>query len=159
MAAQTIDVPKILKSIVAPEFPIQVFNVLDYGATNDGITDSRVAINRAITACSNAQGGIVLVPVGKYYLAGSVVLKSNVNLKVEEGAEIILHTGTVNTDSNMVMVPNIVGNSTQATSALLNALGLKVNFVGNGIAATQSIEGKEVKKGTTITVNLDYTAD
>jgi len=78
---------------------------------------------------------------------------------VKEGAEIILHTGTVNTDSNMVMVPNIVGNSTQATSALLNSLGLKVKFVGNGIAATQSIEGKEVKKGTIITVNLDYTAD
>jgi len=78
---------------------------------------------------------------------------------VKEGAEIILHTGIVNADSNMVMVPNIVGNSTQATSALLNGLGLKVKFVGNGIAASQSIEGKEVKKGKTITVNLDFTAD
>jgi len=78
---------------------------------------------------------------------------------VKEGAEIILHTGTVKADSNMVMVPNIVGNSPQATSALLNGLGLKVKFVGNGIASGQSIEGTEVKKGTTITVNLDITAD
>jgi len=89
MKAQTIDVSKILKSIVAPEFPTRIFNVLDYGATKDGITDSRIAINKAITACSNAQGGIVLVPVGTYYLAGSIVMKSNVNLKVEEGAEIV----------------------------------------------------------------------
>jgi polygalacturonase len=89
MKAQTIDVFKILKSIVAPEFPTRIFNVLDYGATNDGITDSRIAINSAITACSNAQGGIVLVPAGKYYLAGPIVMKSNVNLKVEKGAEIV----------------------------------------------------------------------
>jgi len=89
MKAQTVDVSKILKSIVVPVFPVQVFNVLDYGATKDGLTDSRIAVNKAITACSNAQGGTVLVPAGKYYLAGSIVMKSNVNLKVEEGAEII----------------------------------------------------------------------
>jgi polygalacturonase len=89
MKAQTVDYHKILKSIVAPVFPNQVFNILDYGAINDGITDARTAINKAITTCSIAQGGTVLVPPGKYYVAGSIVLKSNVNLKVEQGAEIV----------------------------------------------------------------------
>ena len=89
MKAQTVDYHTILKSIVAPVFPNQVFNIMDYGAVNDGVTDVRTAINKAITTCSNAQGGTVLVPQGKYYVAGSIVMKSNVNLKVEEGAEIV----------------------------------------------------------------------
>lgn len=62
---------------------------MDYGAINDGVTDIRAAINRAITVCSNTQGGTVLIPRGKYYVAGPVIMKSNVNLKIEEDAEII----------------------------------------------------------------------
>ncbi len=78
---------------------------------------------------------------------------------VKEGTEIILHTDTKIQYNNMVMVPNIKGNSPEAVSALLNSLGLKVQFIGDGIASEQSIEGTEVKKGTTITVHLDLIAD
>jgi len=78
---------------------------------------------------------------------------------VKEGTEIILHTNTKKEDSNMVMVPNIKGNSSEAASKLLNSLGLKAQFIGSGITSDQSIEGKEVKKGTTITVTLNTMAD
>ena len=78
---------------------------------------------------------------------------------VKEGTEIILHTDTKIEYNNMVMVPNIKGNSPEKTSALLNSLGLKVEFIGEGIASEQSIEGSEVKKGTTVTVHLDIIAD
>ncbi|MDD4970405.1 MAG: glycoside hydrolase family 28 protein [Paludibacter sp.] len=89
MQAQPVSVNEILSNIVAPVFPDYVFSVTEFGAKNDGVTDAREAINKAITACSNAQGGIVLIPKGKYYVAGSVIMKSNVNLKVDEGAEIL----------------------------------------------------------------------
>ena len=89
MNAQPVNVNKILKNIVAPVFPDKQFNVHDLGAVNDGVTDSRNAINKAITDCSNAGGGMVLVPAGKYYVAGSVILKSNVNLHLNEDAELI----------------------------------------------------------------------
>jgi len=89
MKAQPVNVNRILKSIVAPVFPTAVFNVMEYGAINDGVTDARQAINKTITGCSNASGGMVLVPPGKYYVAGSIIMKSNVNLRIEEGAEII----------------------------------------------------------------------
>jgi polygalacturonase len=89
MKAQPVNVKSILKNIVAPTFPNQNFNVLDFGAVNDGVTDSRNAINKAITACSNAHGGIVFVPQGKFYVAGSIILKSNVNLNLAEGTEIV----------------------------------------------------------------------
>ncbi len=78
---------------------------------------------------------------------------------VKEGTEIILHTGALKKDNNMVMVPNIKGNSPENATKLLSSLGLKARFVGNGIVAEQSIEGKEVKKGTTIEIHLDITAD
>ena len=78
---------------------------------------------------------------------------------VKEGTEIILHTNTKVQDNNIVVVPSIIGSSPEATSKLLNSLGLKVQYIGNGIASEQSIEGTEVKKGTTVTVHLDITAD
>ena len=89
MNAQPVNVDMILKSIVEPEFKDSIFNVMEYVALNDGVKDARTAINNSITECSNGGGGIVLVPPGKYYVAGSIIMKSNVNLKIEEGAEII----------------------------------------------------------------------
>lgn len=78
---------------------------------------------------------------------------------VKEGTEIILHTGEVQNDSNTVMVPNIKGSSSESASKLLSSLGLNVSFTGSGIVTDQSIEGKVVKKGTTIIANLDVMAD
>lgn len=78
---------------------------------------------------------------------------------VKEGTEIILHTDTKVEYSNTVIVPNIKGNSPEKASEMLNSLGLKVQFIGNGIVSEQSVEGTEVKKGTTITLHLDVMAD
>ena len=78
---------------------------------------------------------------------------------VKEGTEIILHTGVVQDASNMVMVPSIVGISSESASKLLNSLGLNVKFTGSGIVADQSIVGKVVKKGTIITAELDVMSD
>lgn len=78
---------------------------------------------------------------------------------VKEGTEIILHTDTKLQYSNTVIVPNIKGSSPEKASEMLNSLGLKVEFIGDGIVSEQSMEGSEVKKGTTITVHLDLMAD
>ncbi|MCB2356651.1 stage V sporulation protein D [Clostridium estertheticum] len=78
---------------------------------------------------------------------------------VKEGTEIILHTGEGKEDSNTVMVPSIIGRSSESASELLSSLGLKVTFTGNGIVTDQTLEGKVVKKGTTITADLDIMAD
>lgn len=87
--APLVNVKSILKNIIAPVFPNRNFKVTDYGAKNDGVSDSRTAINEAITACSNASGGTVLIPPGKYYVAGSIIMKSTVNLNIAAGAEVI----------------------------------------------------------------------
>jgi len=45
---------------------LPVYNVLDYGAHGDGVTDDAGAIHAAATAAYNAGGGIVYLPPGTY---------------------------------------------------------------------------------------------
>jgi polygalacturonase len=63
----------------------QIFGVMDFGATADGVTLDSTSINKAINACNSAGGGTMYVPPG-IYLCGTVVLKSNVTLYLEAGA-------------------------------------------------------------------------
>lgn len=76
------------QSIVTPSFKDTVYNILDFGAISDSITDCSKAINDAISKCSEDGGGMVLVPQGTY-LTATIHLKSNVNLHIDEGAKLL----------------------------------------------------------------------
>ena len=65
-----------------------IHDVLSFGAVADGVTDCAPAIQAAVDAASAAGGGVVLLPAGRY-LSGSVLLKSNVELRLEPGAVLI----------------------------------------------------------------------
>ena len=62
-------------------------NVKDFGATGDGKSLDSEAIQRAIDAAHADGGGKVTVPKGTY-LAGTIVLKDNITLHLDDGAEI-----------------------------------------------------------------------
>ncbi|MCQ2245441.1 MAG: glycosyl hydrolase family 28 protein [Bacteroidaceae bacterium] len=64
----------------------RVFNVLDYGAVGDSITDDAVAIQKAIDDCNAKGGGQVLFPTGYTFMSGPVELKSNIDIHLEVGA-------------------------------------------------------------------------
>ncbi|UZD98922.1 putative Ig domain-containing protein [Pseudomonas mediterranea] len=64
-----------------------IFNVQNFGAKGDGITDDTAAIQAAIDAAAAAGGGEVYVPAGTYIVSGGeepsdgcLMLKSNVHL-------------------------------------------------------------------------------
>ena len=61
------------------------FNVLDYGAHNDGSASSTKAIESAIRAASEAGGGTVWFPAGDY-ITGPIALTNNLVLNIEAGA-------------------------------------------------------------------------
>ncbi len=82
----------ILKNIREPQFPDKEFNIKEYGAVGDTSVDSRPAILEAINACNLAGGGTVLVPPGTYFIKGPLVLKSHVNLHLQEGARLEFST-------------------------------------------------------------------
>ncbi len=64
------------------------YNVRRFGAAGNGKHLDSPAINRAIAACNAHGGGTVEVPAG-IYLCGSIHLKSNINLHLQPGAEIL----------------------------------------------------------------------
>jgi glucose/arabinose dehydrogenase len=64
------------------------FNVKNYGAKGDGTTIDTRSINSAVEAASNAGGGTVYFPAGNY-LTGSIHLKNNISLYIDQGATIV----------------------------------------------------------------------
>ncbi|MBD7911723.1 glycosyl hydrolase family 28 protein [Clostridium cibarium] len=69
------------KVIQSTEKPSKIFNSLDYGAAGDGKTLDTKAIQSAIDACT--PGGQVLLPSGKTFKSGSLLLKGNITFKVD----------------------------------------------------------------------------
>lgn len=65
-----------------------VYNILDYGAVADGKTLCSEAFKKAIDACEKNGGGMIYVPAGKF-LTGAIILKSNMNLYLEQGSTIL----------------------------------------------------------------------
>ena len=59
-----------------------------FGAKGDGVAVDSPAIDRAIAAASDAGGGMVRFPAGTY-LSGSIHLKSNIALFLDQGATVV----------------------------------------------------------------------
>ncbi|MCD8167226.1 MAG: glycoside hydrolase family 28 protein [Bacteroides sp.] len=82
---------EIINNIIPPTFKDQDFNITDYGAVPDGVTDCTTAIKKAIEACHQAGGGRVVVSAGNYY-TGPIYLKSHVNLHLQKDATLLFST-------------------------------------------------------------------
>jgi polygalacturonase len=80
------ELPKILARIKAPRFPNREVDITKFGATGDNKSDCTEAFEKAIAACSE-HGGRVIVPKGEF-ITGAIVLKSKVNLHLDDGATI-----------------------------------------------------------------------
>ncbi|WP_372772250.1 glycoside hydrolase family 28 protein [Mangrovibacterium sp.] len=86
-----------------------VFNIKNFGAKGDSITNDTKAIQTAIDACTEAGGGKVWVPAGDYVIA-PIHLKSNVTFSLDYGASLL---GSQNIDDYKTdnMIPSREGNS------------------------------------------------
>jgi len=74
-----------LPIIAKTSFKADTFNIVKYGAINDGITLNTKAINDAIIACNKKGGGVVVVPKG-LWITGPIEIKSNVNLHLQKNS-------------------------------------------------------------------------
>ena len=64
------------------------FNIMDLGAKPDGITLCTNLIQKAVDDCSASGGGTVTIPPG-VFLTGTILLKNNVILHLENGAVLL----------------------------------------------------------------------
>lgn len=63
------------------------YNVREFGAKGDFVSNDRNAIQAAIDACHKEGGGTVVVPAGRY-LSGALILRSHITLRLDAGATI-----------------------------------------------------------------------
>ncbi|WP_207425635.1 glycoside hydrolase family 28 protein [Pedobacter sp. SYSU D00535] len=80
-----ISAPFPMPQLKRPQFPNRSFSILSRGATQSRITTKE--IQAAIDEMNKLGGGTVIVPAGKWK-TGRISLKSNVNLHLEQGAEL-----------------------------------------------------------------------
>lgn len=74
-------------------------SIIQFKAKGDGITLCTKAINRAIE--KTPENGTLIIPAGKW-LTGTIHLKSNMTLQIEEGAELL---GSLNPDDYDSYIP------------------------------------------------------
>ena len=105
-----------------PAAGARVFNIRDFGAKGDGQTLDTAAVQAAIDACHQDQGGTVLVPAGTFVI-GTVELKSNVTLHL--AAQGTLLGSAHGPDYHAVEAIPLAGDSTLADGnvGLLFAVG------------------------------------
>lgn len=98
-----------------------IFWVNNYGKVNDSTIVSTKAIQAAIDACAKKGGGIVAFKPG-VYLTGSIFLKSNVHLKIDNG---VLIKGSQNFDDYPEIDTRIAGIEMKWPAALINVINQK----------------------------------
>lgn len=86
--AQNIDPWKTLPVVAEPVFKKDTFNIVRYGAVNDGLTLNTKSINDAISDCNAKGGGVVWIPNG-LWITGPIQLKSNVNFSLDNNATLL----------------------------------------------------------------------
>jgi len=117
-----------------------VLNVRDFGATGNGQTMDTVAIQQTIDRCSVLGGGEVLVPAGNY-LTGSIALRSNINLHLEQDAVI---TGSSDLKDYPVTQVRWEGKWIQGYTGLIYAIGARnIGIKGPGkIVGSNAVGGR-----------------
>lgn len=75
-----------------------LFNVKNYGAVGDDVTDDRLAIQAAINAAHNQGGGIVYFPGAIYRVQGSLAMYSSITLQGVAMESSVIHFTTGGVD-------------------------------------------------------------
>ncbi|KAG0597558.1 hypothetical protein M758_12G004200 [Ceratodon purpureus] len=125
-----------------------VCRVSDFGARGDGIVYDTSAVQSTIDYCAERGGGVVHVPPGTY-LTGTIYLKSNITLWVDEGATIL-------GGSNQADFPA----QSSRWYTILAEDAENVELTGGGIVAGQGLKFVvEFKEEKNIMVSWNVTGD
>ncbi|MBP6025301.1 glycosyl hydrolase family 28 protein [Ferruginibacter sp.] len=132
-----------LPKIYTPHFKKDTFNILNYGAVADGLTLNSAAINKTIDECAKKGGGVVLIPRGSF-VTGPIIMKSNINLHLANGALIIY---TKDFDQYPLVLSSFEGVDAARCQSPLVAENLEnIAITGEGIMNGNGFYWRPVKK-------------
>ncbi len=94
------------------------YDIIDFGATGDGLTKNTSTIQAAIDQCHHDGGGQVVVPPG-VFVTGSIFLRDNVELHLLSGAEIKGSPDLADYNADDCFAQNQVFTTEQVTGAHL----------------------------------------
>lgn len=82
-------VEKIVRKIKLPIIPDREFNIRDFGAVQGLDDNARPAILAAIKKAAKSGGGKIVLPDGLWFSKGPIVLQSNIELHLSQGAHLM----------------------------------------------------------------------
>lgn len=134
------DMPKVSEPVI-PDNSIYISEV---GAVSDGVTLNTEAFTAAIEKLSVKGGGKVIVPAG-IWLTGPIVMKSNIEIHLEEGAVVRF---SPDFDLYPLIKTNFEGLETYRCMSPIHAHNLEnIAFTGKGIFDGNGNAWRPVKRG------------
>lgn len=134
------DMPRVKET----SFPDYSKKITDFGAEAGGIVKNTEAIKNAIEDVSSNGGGKVVIPRG-IWLTGPIILKSNINLHLEEGALLLFSRDF---DDYHLIETSFEGLNTVRNISPIYAKGVEnIAITGTGTIDGNGDAWRPVKKG------------
>jgi polygalacturonase len=133
-----------MPTVTETSFPATSVNIKDFGAIAGGKAKNTEAFKKAIDEVSKKGGGKVIVPRG-IWMSGPIVLQSNINLHLEDGAMIIFSRDFK--DYPLVDVSFEGLNTTRCQSPISAKGAANIAITGNGVIDGSGDAWRYVKKG------------
>jgi polygalacturonase len=133
-----------MPGIAEPSFPDFEVSVVDMGAAGDGKTDNSKAFVKAIDKAASNGGGRVIVPRG-VFLTGPIVMKSNIDLHLADGAVVLF---SKDFDNYPLITNSFEGLNTYRCMSPIHAHDLEnIAFTGHGVFDGSGDAWRPVKRG------------
>lgn len=130
-------------AVKTPQFRKDTLSIKKSGAVPDGHTLNTKSISNTIEALSKKGGGVVLVPAG-LWLTGPIVLKSNINLHLANGATLLFSSDF---DQYPLVAANWEGLPQMRNQSPISATGAtNIAITGKGIIDGNGDAWRMVKK-------------
>jgi polygalacturonase len=122
-------------------------DVTKSGAVGDGVTLNTAVLQKAIDACSAQGGGTLAFPAGRY-LTGTIQIKDNVTLHLDQDAVIL---GSTNAADYVNVDPFMAGDGVPQGYALIVAVDAKhVGLEGAGLIDGRGVAVKAAQSTYTV---------
>jgi polygalacturonase len=131
-ASSQVEAPAWIRNVGAKTFPSskRIFLANDFGAVSDTAIVCTKAIQTAIDKCASGGGGVVKFSPG-IYVTGSLFIKSNVELRIDDK---VLILGSQSFDDYPEIQTRIAGIETTWPAALINFMNVEnAALTGKGI--------------------------